>query len=346
MIRRRFSVPKFGKEDYMTITALEDMTVCINDNYAGNYTTKYRINEGKWVQYNNSEYVSVTAQSYIQFCCEYVKLPGGLRKFDIEGKCNLSGNCLSILYGDDYRKKNYIYQDLAFSDLFKDCASIHSVSKDFLPATKLAPSCYRYMFYGCTSLTTAPELPATTLASGCYNSMFYGCSKLNYIKMLATDIPDSTCLSYWLYGVADRGTFVKNPAMTSLPTASLSNSYSGIPLTWYVVSKGFESGDTPKFPAVLLFSSQYYTCYPAIGEYLFDKYDIPVGGDATGPMVNITEEIYVEGFSLNINGKVTSISRDSVLNIIYLWTESSKSQIVVPRLVESENFMLSSVAWD
>ena len=29
-------------------------------------------------------------------------------------------------------------------------------------------NCYYNLFYGCTSLTTAPELPATTLASGCY----------------------------------------------------------------------------------------------------------------------------------------------------------------------------------
>lgn len=32
------------------------------------------------------------------------------------------------------------------------------------------------MFYGCTSLVTAPELPATVLAEYCYNNMFDGCS--------------------------------------------------------------------------------------------------------------------------------------------------------------------------
>ena len=34
------------------------------------------------------------------------------------------------------------------------------------------------MFYGCTSLTTAPSLPATTLANNCYMNMFYGCRSL------------------------------------------------------------------------------------------------------------------------------------------------------------------------
>lgn len=34
--------------------------------------------------------------------------------------------------------------------------------------------CYHSMFYGCTGLTTAPELPATTLANNCYENMFTG----------------------------------------------------------------------------------------------------------------------------------------------------------------------------
>ena len=34
------------------------------------------------------------------------------------------------------------------------------------------------MFYGCTSLTTAPALPATTLAESCYECMFADCTSL------------------------------------------------------------------------------------------------------------------------------------------------------------------------
>ena len=34
------------------------------------------------------------------------------------------------------------------------------------------------MFYGCTSLTKAPDLPATTLASECYRTMFSNCDGL------------------------------------------------------------------------------------------------------------------------------------------------------------------------
>lgn len=42
----------------------------------------------------------------------------------------------------------------------------------------MANYCYYYMFYGCTSLTTAPSLPATTLADSCYSSMFRGCTSI------------------------------------------------------------------------------------------------------------------------------------------------------------------------
>lgn len=42
----------------------------------------------------------------------------------------------------------------------------------------MAEKCYRNMFSGCTSLTTAPSLPATTLAFYCYSYMFYGCTSI------------------------------------------------------------------------------------------------------------------------------------------------------------------------
>ena len=102
-----------------------------------------------------------------------------------------------------------------------------------LPSTTLDVSCYHSMFYGCTSLTTAPELPATTLADeGCYAFMFVGCSSLNYIKCLATDISGYGCTDYWVDGVASTGTFVKASSMTDWTTGS-----NGIPSGWTVVEE-------------------------------------------------------------------------------------------------------------
>ena len=58
------------------------------------------------------------------------------------------------------------------------------------------------MFYGCTSLTSAPELKATTLKTDCYNGMFSGCTKLSTVTMLAPSdqiLKTSKCCYNWLY---------------------------------------------------------------------------------------------------------------------------------------------------
>lgn len=59
----------------------------------------------------------------------------------------------------------------------------------------MADYCYSYMFYGCTSLTTAPSLPATTLATRCYSSMFYGCTSIKIPQS-----PITILSSFSIYG--------------------------------------------------------------------------------------------------------------------------------------------------
>ncbi len=82
-----------------------------------------------------------------------------------------------------------------FSYMFYGCTSLTTAPS--LPATTLANNCYYYMFYGCTGLTTAPSLPATTLASSCYSYMFYGCTGLT----TAPSLPATTLAVYCYYGM-------------------------------------------------------------------------------------------------------------------------------------------------
>lgn len=82
------------------------------------------------------------------------------------------------------------------------------------------------MFYGCTSLTTAPSLPAKTLVSNCYNSMFNGCKNLSAVTCLVTKISANDCTGDWLYGVAESGTFT-TPSSTTWTTGE-----NGIPEGW------------------------------------------------------------------------------------------------------------------
>ena len=97
-----------------------------------------------------------------------------------------------------------------------------------LPATTLTEGCYYSMFYGCSSLTSAPALPATTLPLWCYAFMFQGCTSLNSVTCLATNISADVCTANWLQGVASTGTFTKASGAT-WPTGS-----NGIPSNWTV----------------------------------------------------------------------------------------------------------------
>ena len=100
-----------------------------------------------------------------------------------------------------------------YQNLFQGCSKLETVPSNLLPATTLATNCYGAMFYSCPLLTTAPDLPARKLVNGCYSNMFNGCKKLNYIKAMFTTTPTNYA-SYWVYGVAATGTFVKNSAAT------------------------------------------------------------------------------------------------------------------------------------
>ena len=72
------------------------------------------------------------------------------------GKIKAYGNVMSLLYGDDFIGKKTINNWAAFNCLFLDCVNLLSVGNLVLPATSLTENCYRFMFGGCTSLTTAP----------------------------------------------------------------------------------------------------------------------------------------------------------------------------------------------
>lgn len=269
-------------DDYLTIEALEDgLTVSLSDN-----ACEYCVDgNGNWKTLAaGTATQSINNGHTLSFRGNLTPVSNkGVGTFTISKKCNLKGNCMSMLFGDN-AANNYSLsgKDYAFYKLFFKCSNIINISENFLPATILSDSCYyymfrgctnlktvpklpattlasycyQYMFYGCTSLTTTPELPATTLANyccqgmfqgcknlttaptlpattltgACYNCMFYGCTKLNYIKMLATDISAKNSLYSWVSNVASTGTFVKNSAMTTLPTGT-----SGIPSGWTVV---------------------------------------------------------------------------------------------------------------
>ena len=226
-MRRRFmNISRINIDNYLTIEALEDgLTVSLEGNMF-----EYCIDgDGHWKKVIGVETESIDTGHMLSIRGEVQEIskPLGIGTFKISKKCNLKGNCLSILFKDNAANNYRLEYSLA--RLFYRCEGIVEVSENFLPATTLTDYCYENMFYGCTSLTTAPELPATTLASYCYYCMFDGCSKLNYIKMLATDISALKCLSYWVSDVPPTGTFVKCKGV------EFPRGVNGIPEGWDVI---------------------------------------------------------------------------------------------------------------
>ena len=137
--------------------------------------------------------------------------------FSSDCEFDAQGNVMSLFYGDNFKGETTIENDYAFCNLFydydreKNCGIVNA--KDLsLPATTLADSCYLYMFAGCTSLTTAPELHATTLAQNCYSYMFADCTSLTTAPELPAETLADNCYVNMFYGCTSLTTTPELPA--------------------------------------------------------------------------------------------------------------------------------------
>lgn len=239
-------VVEFDINNYLTIVALEDgltaslstnaVEYCIdgNDNWttltAG--TASPAINTGQTLSFRGN--LTPTSSA-------------GVGTFTISKSCDLTGNCNSLLFGDNAKTNLSLSgKDYAFYKLFYICSTIKNVSSNFLPATTLAENCYGYMFYRCTSLTIAPQLPATTLASQCYSGMFRNCTSLT----TAPALPAKTLVIYcYQYMFQDCTSLTTAP---QLPVTLLANN------CYYSMFYGCTSLITaPELPAKTLANNCY-----------------------------------------------------------------------------------------
>lgn len=224
-IRRVYSLGKlvWEKGGYsfqpFTVCAVDDtVTVRIFGNTPASGTSqtiyyKYSINGGDWIQTDSSDTVTLNKDDVMCVMGE------NAHRCWIKGLCDVSGNIMSLEYGDDfYRKKSwgsrthgslgFFYScdirnaenlilpakevgENGYNSMFQDCVYLTTPPK--LPATTLWRYCYDYMFDGCSSLTNAPELPATELPVGCYRFMFQDCKKLTNAPELPADYLRNEC---------------------------------------------------------------------------------------------------------------------------------------------------------
>ena len=149
------------------------------------------------------------------------------RKFsnDYNKYITFSSTVSSNVGGDIRTLSNYLdvnsettTERYMFKDLFNSNKNIVDASNLRLPYTTLASHCYMAMFYGCTSLTTAPTLPVTTLANNCYSGMFRGCTSLTTAPTLPVTTLANNCYSGMFWGC----TKLTN-VPTELPATTLAN---------------------------------------------------------------------------------------------------------------------------
>ena len=227
--------------EYLTFEAIEDSTFKLTQN-----TCQYSLDEGNtWTSLSkgtNTPTVSAGNKIMFKKANPSISYAVGIGTFSSTGKFNISGNIMSILYGDDFIGKTYLTgKYYAFSRLFKGCSNVVDTSNLILPATTLIDECYSNMFEGCTSLTTAPELPATTLAEKCYSNMFKGCTSLT----TAPELPATTLTKYCYHSMFSGCTaLVTAPA---LPATILAESCYG-----YMFSYCTSLVTAPALPATKL----------------------------------------------------------------------------------------------
>ena len=208
---------------------------------SGNHTTELpvKLNTGEKMYFRNDTHLFSTFYiKYIIFSSSVSSNVGGdirtlSNYLDVNSETKPQPYMFQRLF---YNNKNIVdasnlklpYTTLAnycYYYMFFGCTSLTTTPE--LPAKELADACYFDLFNGCTSLTTAPELPATTLATNCYYNLFKNCSSLNEVTVYADDIRPMDCTTDWLSGVASTGTF-NNYGSATYKT----NSPSGIPTGW------------------------------------------------------------------------------------------------------------------
>ena len=182
---------------------------------------------------------------------KYASSSSNYSHFNSDYEFNVSGNIMSLIYGDNFIGQTTLSSSYNFVGIFKS-SKVYDASNLILPATTLADYCYSNMFNGCASLVTAPVLPATTLASSCYHSMFYKCTSLATAPVLPATTLAKSCYYYMFYGCTSLTTAPELPA-----TTLVNNCYG------YMFEGCSSLITAPELPATTLANSCYMSMFAA-----------------------------------------------------------------------------------
>ena len=187
-------------------------------------TIEYKLNGGKWASITSNTgasapSITVNTGDKIQFrgsntsygtsASSYSTFGNSTAEFKVEG------NIMSLINPTNFATATTLGSKYTFNGLFNNCKGLTSAENLILPATTLADSCYYNMFYGCSSLVTAPkELPADTLTTNCYVQMFCNCTSLTKVPKLPATNLATYCYRYMFGGCTSLTTAPELPATT------------------------------------------------------------------------------------------------------------------------------------
>ena len=215
----RVSITFKNKPNYLTFTADAESSVYLQNNGSNSPNCEYSFNGTDWITMPTADADKVTIPVGEKIFVRGNNPSGfstsntNYSNFVMTGSISASGSVMSLI--DGAGETTVIPSRYCFYRIFYGCISLTKAPD--LPATTLAPSCYRGMFYGCNSLTIAPELPATTLEAYCYSYMFYGCSSLTTTPELPDTTLENSCYSRMFYGCSSLTKAPELPATTLAP---------------------------------------------------------------------------------------------------------------------------------
>ena len=207
-------------KDYFCFTALEDSavtwsTVAYNNDttYDGEINLQYSTDGKTWTDWNNaieSRRISLNKGSKLYVkgvnntlsyrSSKYFLFDSYETGLGNTGALKVTGNIMSLIYGEDFEDKTVIASKFCFGKLFREANFISEIDLK-LPATTLSASCYFQllsMTYDVKKIKMT--LPAVELVKNCYTQML-DVSVTNEqieidVTILAENIPTNvTCMA-------------------------------------------------------------------------------------------------------------------------------------------------------
>ena len=169
---------------------------------------EYSTDKNTWSTWDGSEISSADKKLYLRGKNNTTFYTTKAVQFVLSAKAGCYGNINTLL---DYENPPTTLASSCYREMFYGCTLLTTAPE--LPATTLAYACYSSMFYGCRSLTAAPALPATTLAESCYYSMFGGCKSLTTAPELPAEILADYCYYSMFQGCTSLTTAPELPAI-------------------------------------------------------------------------------------------------------------------------------------